>query len=104
MLHRRGVEFYVVVTPYCAIKLKHVNSLSIRPRFLTPHEEHFLLIYMSVKMNTVCWGIYRSSERQVTEKVCPSSLLSETKFVEAREERILRRCTYLIHKNEMVKC
>jgi len=44
MLHKRWAEFYAVVTPYCAIKLRQFNSLSIRPRFLTPHEENFLLI------------------------------------------------------------
>jgi len=53
-------------------------------------------------MNLVSWRIYRSSERQATGKVCPSSLL-ETKFIEARKERI-RRCTYLIQKNETVNC
>lgn len=104
MLHRRWAEFYVVVTLYCAIKLKQSNSLSIRPRFLTPHEGNFYLIYISVKINLVCWGIYRSSERQAAGKVFQSSLLSETEFVEAREGRIRRRYTYLIHKNEIVNC
>ena len=67
----KWAEFNVVVTSYCAIKLKQFNSLSIRPRFLTPHEGNFLLIYISETTNLVCWGIYRSSEQQATGNVCP---------------------------------